>query len=211
MRLYISDQLIQLAGATAVGICLGLIYDIFRVLRRNTKNRLLGIFWDILFWLCVCLSLFTLGMSLGKGSLRIFMTVFATLGFAVYMLLPSRAVLFVLDKAADLFKIILRPIKKLTVRSQNFAKNTFQKCIQWFKLKSRSRSDTDGGNSDENKGLTDADYHNSACNDLCSNAFLVGSGQTSGVGDLDSGAEHGDKRARGGKRTSRILHSAQKR
>ena len=61
------------------------------------------------------------------------------------------------------------------------------------------------------KGLTDAGYHNSACNDLCSNAFLVGSGQTSGVGDLDSGAEHGDKRARGGKRTSRILHSAQKR
>ena len=110
MELYVSHQLLQLVCSAAVGIGIGLVYDVFRILRRCLKADAL---FDALFWLCCLAALFTLGMDMGEGALHIFMLAFAVLGFASYMLLLSTPVMTVLYKIAHIVSPALSPLKKI--------------------------------------------------------------------------------------------------
>ena len=110
MELQVSSQLFQLLVSLLTGMASGIVYDVFRVMRRRLKASAV---LDALFWIVILFALFTLGMDIGGGSLHIFMLAFAALGFGVYMLLFSKFVFAFFSRIADLAAAALSPVKKL--------------------------------------------------------------------------------------------------
>ncbi len=132
MELSVKYQLFQLACSCLVGLASGVIYDFFRVLRRRLKAAAM---LDGLFWIAMLLTLFTLGMDIGEGSLHIFMLAFTVLGFASYMILFSSAILTLFNKIAELIEALLRPVRKLSGKFLQVVKNLFSKAKSRFRIK----------------------------------------------------------------------------
>jgi spore cortex biosynthesis protein YabQ len=130
MAVSVSEQLMQAAAALLVGGGLGLLYDVFRALRRRLR---LAVLTDLLFWVCAAAALFTLGLA-GPGSARLFELACAGLGAALYFSLLSAAVLtgldFLLGLLGRALRFLLRPLARLPGflgKSKNFFKNIFKK------------------------------------------------------------------------------------
>lgn len=136
MELYVSRQLLQLICSVAVGVGIGLVYDVFRILRRCLKADAI---FDVMFWLCCLAALFTLGMDIGEGSLHIFMLTFAVLGFAAYMLLLSRHVMTVLYKIAHIVSLALSPLKKIIKTFSEVVKKLFSNIRAWYTMVKNAR------------------------------------------------------------------------
>ena len=147
MELYVSRQLLQLICSAAVGIGIGLIYDIFRILRRCLKADAV---FDVMFWLCCLMALFTLGMDIGEGSLHIFMLAFAVLGFAAYMLLLSTPVMTVLYKIAHIVSLALSPLKKIIKIFSEVVKKLFSNIRAWYTMVKNSRKRSKDVQDEEN-------------------------------------------------------------
>ena len=136
MEIDVSRQLLQIGVSWLTGFAAGLVYDIFRVLRRRLKASSL---FDGLFCLAVLFALFTLGMSAGGGSLHIFMIAFFCLGFASYMLLLSDVVLALLNKIAQLIAALFAPILLIMKKLSAVVKKLFSKAGNWFKLRAQKK------------------------------------------------------------------------
>lgn len=162
MELDVSKQLIQLGASWLAGFAIGLLYDIFRVLRQKIKASAL---LDGLFCLAALFALFTLGMSVGGGSLHIFMLAFFVLGFASYMLLISDVVLMLLNKIALIIGKALAPIVKLVKKICRFVKKGFSKANKWVNMRKAKRMKGRKENSEENTlhSRDGTDGHNRVC------------------------------------------------
>ena len=136
MEIDVSRQLLQIGVSWLTGFASGLVYDVFRVLRRRLKASSL---FDGLFCLAVLLALFTLGMSAGDGSLHIFMAAFFCLGFASYMLLLSDVVLMFLNKIVQLIAAIFAPVVKFEEKISFIVKKHFSKAGNWFKMRAQKK------------------------------------------------------------------------
>ena len=80
----ISSQLRQALAAFCLGLLLGAVYDVLRVLRRRFPSRLLTALCDLVYAFFCCLCLFAVGFTQGGGRVRVFVTVFALLSAALY-------------------------------------------------------------------------------------------------------------------------------
>ena len=65
------EQALTFLGALGLGAGLGLVYDLFRLLRHRVRLPLLGPALDFLFWMLVTAGLFLYAISAGGGELRI--------------------------------------------------------------------------------------------------------------------------------------------
>ena len=131
MGIDLADQVRTFLGAAALGGCLGLVYDVFRALRRRLRLPLVGALLDLGFWLLVTVGLFCYATAAGGGEVRIYMAAALFLGALLYFLLLSPPALFVVGLAADgaalLVRLILLPVDqvaRLGKKIQKFAKNT---------------------------------------------------------------------------------------
>ena len=124
MKTPVSLQLAQVAASVMLGFLLGGLYDVLRVIRRRTGSNAVP---DVLFWMASLASVFSLGMDIGGGSMHIFMLCSVMLGFALYMLLLSPAVLKLLDAIAGFFAFIFRPIRKVLGIFSKTVKKLFAK------------------------------------------------------------------------------------
>lgn len=147
MELYVSHQLFQLICSALVGFGIGLMYDIFRILRRSLKTDAL---FDALFWLCCLALLFTLGMDIGEGALHIFMLALAAIGFAAYMLLLSEYVMALLNKVAQIISRALSPLKKFEKFFSKVVKKFFSNILDWFTMIKNKRNSRGSGQNEEN-------------------------------------------------------------
>ncbi len=141
MRIDPLNQLLCAAVSTLAGIGLGLLYDVFRTVRRRMQGRTVTVITDILFCMAVCLAIFLVGYTFGKGRTRGHMAAGACLGAAVYFLLLSTAVLRLLALLAALVrraaitallpvKLFLNLLKKITI----FLKNAFYYKRKWYTI-----------------------------------------------------------------------------
>ena len=103
-------QVLFLAGAAALGLGVGLLYDLFRVMRVRIPLPLLGGALDLLFWLVVTAGLFVYTTAAGNGEVRFYMIGAVLLGAVVYFWLASRWVLKGAYAAADLVAILWKLI-----------------------------------------------------------------------------------------------------
>lgn len=205
MELDVSKQLLQLGASWLAGFAIGLLYDVLRVLRRRLKASAL---LDGLFCLAALFALFTLGMSVGGGSLHIFMLAFFALGFASYMLLLSDIVLAVLDKIMRFVGKLLAPLVKLAKKICRFVKKCFSKANKWFNMrkaeKRKGRKNTGEENAlhsgDGADGRACVRYPEPCRRDGRPERGKVGNGGAEGAAFAGTG---GKRKARGGHRRSR--------
>lgn len=106
MGVTVAGQAWSFAAALALGAAVGLLYDLFRVLRVRVRLPLLGGVLDFLFWALVTVSLFVLAVTAGNGEVRIYMVLAVFGGAAGYFLLLSRVFLKLGYALADLVGVL---------------------------------------------------------------------------------------------------------
>ena len=141
MELPISLQLLQAGLAFLLGAAAGVVYDLLRTVRLLLRSRVADWVCDALFCIgCAC-GLFVLGLSVGEGRQRGFLTVFVFLGMALYFVtlsIPARLLLEQLVRCLmRCVQILLRPVKvaaKGVKKMKKNIKNLFHYLHKWVIL-----------------------------------------------------------------------------
>ena len=68
MTISVAQQAAALAQAAALGLAVGLLYDLFRVLRVRVALPLLGAVLDLSFWIIVTVALFVWSQQAWRGA-----------------------------------------------------------------------------------------------------------------------------------------------
>lgn len=122
MIVSVNDQVITFAIAIAIGMSLGVLYDIIRIFRRTIKhsNIIINI-EDFMYWVMFGIVVFLVLYSKNYGQIRFFCIIGIALGILIYFLLLSHYIIVVSVKVIDIikkilllfFRIIFTPIKIL--------------------------------------------------------------------------------------------------
>lgn len=124
MRVSPYDQAAALLLCLAAGGGLGLLYDLLRPLRLSRLLRPIAPLLDLLFWLCVCLSLFLCALTLEDGRVRLYLILAQGTGGTLYLLLLSPAVRLGLGFLLRIPAIPLRIIRTSFRRIFQFLKKS---------------------------------------------------------------------------------------
>ena len=115
MKIFIEAQVMALLGAFLLGCCIGFLYDVLRIFRVRCRWRPLTGVFDILFWVFSVPMVFFHALTIGDGTVRIYMLLGIVGGVSLYFLLLSRPILFLGYKAADfigiMFYILAKPLQ----------------------------------------------------------------------------------------------------
>lgn len=145
MEIPISLQLLQTGLALLLGVAAGVAYDLLRTVRLLLRSRAADWICDALFCIgCAC-GLFALGLSVGEGRQRGFLTVFVFLGMALYFFTLSIPVRMLLERLVSFVvwcvQILLRPVKvafKAMKKIEKNVKNLFHYSSKWVILNKSS-------------------------------------------------------------------------
>ena len=91
MSVSLQEQISTLFSCLAMGLGVGLLYDLLRLVRLTLPRRTLQEILDLLFWLGACGMLFFCGIVFGNGRVRLYMALCLLLGATAYFLLLSPA------------------------------------------------------------------------------------------------------------------------
>lgn len=106
---------------TIDGVLIGIIFDIFRILRKTIKTSdFVTYIEDFLFWIITSIILFYSIFTYNNGELRFFMFLAVTLGFVLYLCTISSYLIKINVKIINvikriflkLFEIIYKPLIK---------------------------------------------------------------------------------------------------
>ena len=85
MEIHACRQAAIFLAATASGLCIGVVYDLLKLLRRSfgAGNAAVA-FTDILFWIISAVFVFGINMAVADGETRVFQLVGAILGAIIF-------------------------------------------------------------------------------------------------------------------------------
>lgn len=114
----IANQVYVFIWTIITGAIMGLVFDAFRIFRKNFKSRDFFVYiQDILFWLIIAILLIVSAFLINDGELRGYMFLGYILGILFYMLAFSKFVImiatFIINVIIKMVKIIIRPIIKI--------------------------------------------------------------------------------------------------
>ena len=96
------------------GILIGIIFDIFRILRRSFKtSNLVTSLEDVLFWIISALLIMYSIFKFNNGQFRLYIFIGIFLGIAIYMLFFSKYIIKISVKIIAIFKKILSFLFKI--------------------------------------------------------------------------------------------------
>ena len=112
------------------GVIIGLLYDLFRILRKTFKTvDFVTYIEDILFWILTGIIIIFFLYNFSDGSLRLFMVFGLIIGILIYMVTFSKIIIkfsmIVINVLKKIICILLVPIKfflKLLLKVINFLK-----------------------------------------------------------------------------------------
>lgn len=111
MIISVSEQAYVFLCTIAGGMAIGLVYDIFRILRKAVKTgSLVTYVQDLLYWLIVALIMFLTVYYSNDGELRVYLFIGALLGVVLYALLFSR---IIMGSSLFIIKMVTTVIKAL--------------------------------------------------------------------------------------------------
>ena len=84
MSVSLQEQISTLFSCLAMGLGVGLLYDLLRLVRLTLPRRTLQEILDLLFWLGACGMLFFCGIVFGNGRVRLYMALCLLLGATAY-------------------------------------------------------------------------------------------------------------------------------
>jgi hypothetical protein len=123
----VSAQLTQFFLSLALGLPLGLLYDVMRVFRRRARRRFLSVVCDFLFPAVCFAAAFWFAMTISGGQVRFYNLAGTAFGGALYGLLLSPYVCCVGDILADVLLFFLRvalwPLRCAAVFTKIFCRN----------------------------------------------------------------------------------------
>lgn len=98
---------------TIVGIIIGVLFDIFRILRKSFKTKdIVTYMEDILFWILTGIIILFSMYKFSNGELRFFMIIGIIMGTLMYMITFSRYVIKISVFIIKIIKtIIVYPVK----------------------------------------------------------------------------------------------------
>ena len=98
---------------TIVGIIIGILFDIFRILRKSFKTKdIVTYMEDILFWILTGIIILFSMYKFSNGELRFFMIIGIIMGTLMYMITFSKYVIKISVFIINIIKtIIVYPIK----------------------------------------------------------------------------------------------------
>lgn len=133
----LQKQIVNTLIALLIGGVLGVVYDIFRVVRLiGFKNRIIVFFEDIIFFLIATITMFSYYMQITYGKFRIYPLLFAIIGFFVYYKTIGKLVFFIIKKIYDLIvKVFYFIYKKTVLPLLNAIKKIFLPIFSFFKDK----------------------------------------------------------------------------
>jgi len=138
MKVSLEYELFSFFVSVILALLIGLVYDFFRALRRNTKKDTL---WDIVMWILVLMIVAYTWFVFFEGKLRWYTILGAFLSGFIYFLTLSKYVCFLLfflvDKICSffciIFKILLTPLRflcKIICVYTKVAKSKFSKKVE---------------------------------------------------------------------------------
>ncbi|MBQ8868235.1 MAG: hypothetical protein IJ027_00760 [Oscillospiraceae bacterium] len=99
MIVSVSEQLYVFGLAALMGVALGVLYDVFKVMRLVGLNSQVLVFLeDVLFFAISTVTVFSFYMQITDGKFRVYPLIAASLGFLVYFLTLEKLIFFVIKK-----------------------------------------------------------------------------------------------------------------
>lgn len=118
----VAREVIVFLWSIVVGAILTLIFDFFRLARRNKKTKDIIVYiQDIFFWLIVAIIIIISAFVTNSGELRGYMFVGYALGSMFYLILFSKIILTVFGAVFDTIHKVLAKIAE-TIGKINFKK-----------------------------------------------------------------------------------------
>ena len=150
------EQLLCLIAFTVTGIVIGVLFDIFRILRRSFKTAdWLTTLQDILFWILAGFVILFSIFKFNNGEIRSYIFVGIALGVLIYMLTLSKYIVkysvivikFIKKIVSYPINLILKisnfllvkPIKFLIQKISTFFKIIFQNTTKIMKKKTKNK------------------------------------------------------------------------
>lgn len=122
----IAMQLYSLLIFTISGIVIGILFDIFRVLRKSFKTSdFLTYIEDILFWILTGIFLLFVIFKFNNGQIRSYVVIGLILGIVIYILTISKYFIMINVK-------IITFIKKIIIYPINLFIKIFKKLLKPF-------------------------------------------------------------------------------
>lgn len=116
MIVSVSEQLCVFALAALMGAALGVLYDVFKVMRLvGLNSRVLIFLEDILFFAISTVTVFSFYMQITDGKFRVYPLIAAALGFLVYFLTVEKLIFFVIKKLYSALSSFFGFVYKKTV------------------------------------------------------------------------------------------------
>ena len=144
--LTIADQTRLFLLALGLGFLLGIVYDLFRVVRMAFTMRRVGVFiQDVLFFLTCAAATFLFLLAVNQGEIRGFIIAGEGLGFLIYYfsfgLLAVRVSSFLVHAIHRLFFVIsvpfralFSPLEKAFCKNWDFCKENLKKNCKEIKI-----------------------------------------------------------------------------
>lgn len=93
-----------------IGILIGVVFDIFRVLRKTFKTaNLITYIEDFLFWILTGFLIIYGCINIASGEVRLYMILMIIIGVIIYFISISKAFVFINYKILSFF---IKPFKK---------------------------------------------------------------------------------------------------
>lgn len=132
----VSQQTAFFLLSVVLGAAMGVVYDIFRVIRilfpPAAKSKSLAV-QDVIFWLIYGFCIFCYSSEVCGGSLRFFMFFGSLMGFALYILTIGNFITGILRQFAETVRRILRKVYSLVFEPiVKLFKNLCQKFSRFF-------------------------------------------------------------------------------
>ena len=141
MDISLAYQLVEAGLSVALGFVFGIVYDLFRIMRRRFGLKHVTALIDALYWLLAAAALFFFSSGVSQRGYRAFMFIFAVMGGAVYFYTLSASIMWMLERFADFLllvvRIVLFPIKflvKILKKILEILKKVFQYLKKWFTI-----------------------------------------------------------------------------
>lgn len=150
------EQLLCLIAFTVTGIVIGVLFDIFRILRKSFKTAdWLTTLQDILFWILAGFVILFSIFKFNNGEIRSYIFVGIALGVLIYMLTLSKYIVkysviiikfikkivsYPINLILKIFKIfIIKPVKFLTRKISTFFTKIFKNSSKIIKKKEKNK------------------------------------------------------------------------
>lgn len=130
---YVSAQLLLFLRSIALGLCLGLLYDLLGALRK-LGGKLWGGVLDAVFCLTAAVSVLFFVLA-GDGELRIFVALGIMGGAVLFWCLLSGVLRPVWTFWLDMLLLPLRLLGKFLKKCEQITKKSLSSCRKWFTIK----------------------------------------------------------------------------